>query len=163
VPRAVLFAITDEDRRILESATTDDERVDYVEGVIEERWEPGFVYELDKAWDALHRALNDGRLEWNSAGFPLSAAILGKASMNSGDDYLIGLTPPDDVPAVADALAVLTVDEVRRGYEQIDSADYGPAFGPEDLQYTLDYFADLPTFWKKAADAGRAIIFTACQ
>jgi uncharacterized protein DUF1877 len=163
VPRAVLFAITDDDLHILESATTDDERVDYVQEVIEERWEPGFVYELDKAWDALHRALNDGQLEWNSAGFPLSAAVLGKVSMNSGDDYLIGLTSPDDVPAVADALAVLTVDKVRRGYEKINPADRRPEFGPEDLQYTLDYFAELPTFWKNAASAGRAIIFTVSQ
>jgi Domain of unknown function (DUF1877) len=137
--------------------------VGYVQEVIEERWEPGFVYELDKAWDGLHRALNDGKLEWNSAGFPLSAAILGKVSMNVGDRYLIGLTPSDDVPAVADALAALTVDEIRLGYEKINPADYGPTFGPEDLKYALDYFAELPMFWKVAANAGRAIIFTASQ
>jgi hypothetical protein len=163
MPRAVLFAITDDDRRTLESASTDAERVEYVEEVIEERWEPGFVYELDKSWDALHRALNDGKLEWNGAGFPLSAAILGKASMNSGDDYLIGLTPPEDVGAVADALEALTVDDIQRGYAKIDASQYGPDFGPEDLQYTLDYFAELPMFWRKAAGAGRAVIFTVSQ
>jgi len=163
VPRAVLFAITNEDRRVLESAKSDAERVDYVQEVIEERWEPGFVYELDKAWDGLHRALNNGKLDWNSSRFPLSAAVLGKVSMNAGDRYLIGFTPSDDVPAVADALAALTVDEIRLGYEKINPADYGSDVGPEDLQYTLDYFAELPMFWKEAAKAGRSIIFTASQ
>jgi hypothetical protein len=163
MPRAVLFAITNEDRQILESASTDAERVDYVQEVIEERWEVGFVLELDKAWDGLHRALNHGRLEWNSDGFPLSAAILGKVPMNSGDDYLIGLTPADDVPAVADALAALTVDDIKRGYEQIEPDSYQGFVGSEDLQYTLDYFAELPTFWNKAASAGRTVIFTVSQ
>ena len=107
MPRGVLFAITEDDRRALESASTDDQRVSYVEEVIEERWEPGFVYELDKAWDALHRSLTDGGLEWKGSTFPLGAAVLGKTPIHSGDEYLIGLTPAEDVGTVAAALTAV--------------------------------------------------------
>lgn len=162
MPRAVLFAITEDDRRTLESASTDDQKVSYVEEVIEERWEPGFVYELDKAWDALHRSLTDGELKWNESTFPLGAAVLGKTPMHSGDAYLIGLTSAEDVGTVAAALTAVTVDDVREGYARIDPEKYVD-LGPEDLDYTLEYFSGLPEFWQQAAKAGRSVIFTVSQ
>jgi hypothetical protein len=163
VPRAVLFAITDDDRRELETAATDDERVEYVTEVVEERWDEGFVCELDKAWDALHRALTDGRLEWDNDTFPLNAAILGKDQLNGEGSYIIGLTPSKVVPDVARALAAVTDDQIRQGYARIDPADYGPEHGPEDLEYTLEWFRDLPGLWARAAEAGRSVILAVDQ
>jgi hypothetical protein len=49
VPRAVLFAIVDQEVEALISASDDDERTSYVEDVIEERWDEEWLYELDKA------------------------------------------------------------------------------------------------------------------
>jgi len=161
VPRGVLFAIAEPDVQKLRSAADDDERTDYVSEVIEERWESGFVYELDKAWDALHRALTDGTLSWNKT--TLGWAVLGKEPLNSRGDYVISLTPATEVPQVAEALAAVTPDDLRRGYAQIPTGDYGVALSDDDLQYTLDYFSGLEGFWRAAADAGRSVIFTADQ
>ncbi len=161
--RAVLFAITDSDLSKLEMAKTDRERINYVQEVIEDRWEPGFVYELDKAWDALHRSLTDGRLEFGNGAFPLNAAVLGPVRLTTDDSYIITLTPRDMVTAVAEAVARVTDADIQRGYRSIDRSDYGPEYGEEDLSYTLGWFKELPAFWKNAAAAGRSVIFTVDQ
>jgi hypothetical protein len=74
--RGVLFAITDEDREALLGMDDDAAVADYVSEVIEERWERGFLAETDKAWDAMHRCLTDGRLEFGNGTFPLNRCIL---------------------------------------------------------------------------------------
>lgn len=161
--RALLFAITDSDLSKLEAAKTDRERINYVQQVIEHRWEHGFLYELDKAWDALHRSLTDGRLEFGNGTFPLNAAVLGPLRLTTDDPYIITLTPRDAVTAVSDALARVTEADIKRGYSLIDPSDYGPEYGDEDLSYTLGCFEELPSFWKSAAAAGRSVIFTVDQ
>jgi hypothetical protein len=59
--------------------------------------------EIDKAWDAIHRALTDGTLE--PGAFPLGRAILGGRQLHRGDDYIVALVTKLEVPAVAGALA----------------------------------------------------------
>jgi len=161
--RAVLFAITDNDLSQLQAATTDRERINYVREVIEERWEHGYLCELDKAWDALHRSLTDGRLDFGNGTFPLNAAVLGAVRLTTDDSYIITLTPRQMVTAVSDALASVTEADIRRGYRSIDPSDYGPEYGDDDLTYTLGWFEELPAFWKKAAATGRSVIFTVDQ
>jgi hypothetical protein len=102
-------------------------------------------------------------LQWDNGTFPLNAAILGKEQLNGGGSYIIGLTPSESVPDVANALAAVTDEQIRQGYARIDPADYGPQYGPEDLEYTLEWFREVPGFWARAADAGRSVIVTVDQ
>jgi hypothetical protein len=67
------------------------------------------------------------------------------------------------VSAVSEALAHVTDADIQRGYRSIDPSDYGPEYGDDDLDYTLGLFEELPAFWKKAAAAGRSVIFTVDQ
>jgi hypothetical protein len=160
--RGVLFAVTSEDERRLLAAADDEAVAELVED-IEERWEAGFVAETDKAWDAIHRTLNNGRLEYDSGGRLVGRAILGGRLLASGEDYVVVHTAAMDVPAVSAALAAVTEAEFAEGYRRIDPADYGPEHGDEDLAYSWDYFGGVRELWQAAAVAGRAVIFTVDQ
>lgn len=154
-----MFAITNEDLEALEARQGSEELAEYISEVIEERWDDGYVCELDKAWDALHRSLTDGTLG-DGGEYPLSAVIFGHEPLDAGDEYFVGLTRPADVPVVANALESVSVELLRDGYHRIPASDYGPNYGDEDLEYMLHWFAELPGFWQRARDAKRAVIFT---
>jgi hypothetical protein len=161
--RGVLFAITDEDRDMLAGLTDEDERVDYVGEVIEERWEKAFVAETDKAWDAMHRCLTDGSLGFDNGTFPLNRCILGGELLTSGEDYLIILTDAQEVPAVSVALDGVTRDWFGEAYGRIDRDSYGPEYGPDDLEYTWGWFQGVRDLWRRAAADGRSVVFTVDQ
>ena len=156
----VLFAITPVDRDALLGFDDEDEAADYLHEVIEERWEKPFVMELDKAWDAIHRTLTDGSLEFDNGEFPLNHCILGGRVLVSDDEVLV-LKPADEVAVVSAALEPITEDWFAERYRRIDPADYGPEHGDEDLAYTWENFEDARVFWKQAADAGRDVVFSA--
>ncbi|TCO44930.1 uncharacterized protein DUF1877 [Kribbella antiqua] len=154
------FAITDKDRRKLLDMEGDDEGIsEYVHEVIEER-DDDYNVAADKAWDAIHRSLTDGRLGFDNGASPLNLAVLGGKLLTSGEDEIVVLVDKDQAPAVAAALMAVTEPSLRTGYERIDAADY-PAFGDEDFDYTWENFVHLTDFWRQAAASKRHVIFTA--
>ena len=99
--RGVLFTITDTDVQQLLSArqaTDADDEVMAVVEEIEERWDENWLYETDKAWDAIHRCLTDGQLEYENGEYPLNHCILGGTQLYAGDDYIISLKSPQQSP-----------------------------------------------------------------
>ena len=157
--RGVLFALTAEDNELISEADTDEEVMAIVEQ-IEERWERPWLEELDKAWDALHRCLNDGTLTEDGGEYPLSFAILGSEPVYDGDDYIVCYVAASTVVDVAEALKPLDEQWLRERYRSLDFVDYQGFRSEEDLVYTVAYFADLKSFYQRAAAAGRAVIFT---
>ncbi len=96
--RGVHFAISaDEQARIL-SAVDDEAVLTLVQDVIEERWDKEWLYESDKAWDAIHRCLTDGTLRPNRGTYPLKLAVLGGRQLYSADDYIISLVSQHENP-----------------------------------------------------------------
>src|SRR5689334_2722552 len=66
--RGVHLALDDSDVAAFR-AIDPNERADYVMEVLEEKFFPGDksrYQESDKAWDAMHRALTDGELDWHN-------------------------------------------------------------------------------------------------
>lgn len=66
----VLFSLDKESVDKLKSFESDEERLDHLQMEIEEEYfnkYPDKLCELDKAWDAIHRTLTDGKLEWTMA------------------------------------------------------------------------------------------------
>lgn len=55
--------------------------------MVEERWEKteGYVCETDKARDAIHRYLTDGKLEFENGTDPLRLTILGGEQLHPDD------------------------------------------------------------------------------
>ncbi len=161
--RGVHFAITDEDLAALRLAGSDEAVMEIIEA-IEERWEKadGFVCETDKAWDAIHRCLTDGKLEFANGADPLRLCILGGEQLFEGDDYIVALVDHARLRSLADALASITPDFLAGRYSQLTS-DYSQPKSQEDCQYTWGWFSDLPAFFDRAEKAGRHVIFTVDQ
>ena len=119
--------------------------------------------DTDKAWDAIHRSLTDGRLGFDNGRYPLNAAVLGGRQLHDAEDYIVSLLTPEQVRDVADALAHVSRETLHIGYVSIDPEEYGPEFGDEDFEYTWANFADLAAFFQRSAHAQAHVIFTVDQ
>jgi hypothetical protein len=159
--RGVHFALTPEDEaRLVDETHDDDELLEAVEE-IEERWDRKWLVETDKAWDAIHRCLTDGSLEYGST--PLHKCILGSNNLYEGDDYIVSLLRPAEVKEVAEAIEGIDREEMRRKYDAIDPDDYDGELSDDDFEYTWSNFSDLRAFFRKAAEHQRAVVFTVDQ
>ncbi|MEM6926371.1 MAG: DUF1877 family protein [Myxococcota bacterium] len=158
MPRGVLFALDDAQSARLAAAAGDAAVRDCI-AAIEERWERAWLFQTDKAWDAIHRALTDGRLLYENGAFPLSHCILGGFQLHAEDDWVVSVTAEEHVADVARALADVTEEVLREGYARIDADDY-PDKSDADFAYTWASFRGLPEFYGKAAEAGRPVVFT---
>jgi hypothetical protein len=160
--RGVLFAIEADDAERLLEAGDDDEVMGVIEEV-EENWDEANLAETDKAWDAIHRALTNGLLEWSNGGYPLNHVILGGRRLYQGDDYVAVLKTPEQVRDVA--AAVRSIDDAGMAalYDRNVPHDYDPNHGDEDRTYTVDWFAGVRELFVSAADSGRWVLFTVDQ
>jgi hypothetical protein len=62
----VHFALNHEDEQRLLLAENDEDVRRIAIEEIEERWDENWLQQTDKAWDAIHRSLNGGKLTWDS-------------------------------------------------------------------------------------------------
>lgn len=156
--RGVLFAIDDDDLARLGDATGDAE-VAAVIADLEERWEGAGACELDKAWDAIHRTLTDGRLEFGSGRPPLSLAILGGTRLYDGDALIVTVKAADQVIAIDRALRAWDRARFREAYYRLPKGDYGD-LDEQDLEYVWAYFEKMRDAFREAAAAERAVVFS---
>jgi hypothetical protein len=162
----VLFSLDEKTVSKLKSFKSDEDRLAFLQEDIEETImgnEPERFAELDKSWEALHRSLTDGKLEWSNGTFPLNHVILGGQQIYQEDDYIMSLKTPEQVEKIAEAIVAVSESDLRTGYNKIDSKDYGCDFTDEDFEYTWTWFYDSLEFWKKAASEKRFVLFTADQ
>ncbi len=158
--RGVHFAVTPDQEKQLLAAKSDRKLMELV-GEIEDTWERPFVCETDKAWNAIHRCLTDGTLLCVSGEYPLNHCICGGRQLIRGRNYTVSYVAPARVKDVASALAKLAKAWMRRRYDQLDPEEYDEVeIGDEDFDYTWESVLDLRRFYKMAAEADRAVIFT---
>ena len=138
----------------------DDEAVMEVIEEVEEDWDRSNLVETDKAWDAIHRALTDGALEWANGEYPLNHVILGGLDLMEGEDYVAVLKSPDQVRDVADAIVAIDDVAMAGRYASIVPSDYAPEYGDDDRDYTVEWFGGVRTFYRTAAVADRWVLFT---
>lgn len=162
--RGVHFALTEEQAaHLMDSPNADNDfLMAFVEEVEEgsdgEGWDAEWVQETDKAWEAIHRCLTDGKLEWGDTTYHM--CILGNYNLYEGDDYIMNFLTPDEVSQVAAAIKDIDRAEMRRRYNAIDTATYHRELSDNDFQYTWSWFPSLRDFFQKAAAAKRAMLFT---
>ena len=173
---AVLFALREEDVEKLRQVKRGD-RAEYMHEKIEELFfdqYPEYTCELDKSWDAMHRMLTDGNLNFENQYPPLCNVIFGGEFLYgllrrlSGevvtleaeeDEYMI-LKTPQQVAEIAEALPQKTREECRERYYRIDVQDYGFELVEDDFEYTWEYLQGSIEFWKRAAEEKRYVLFT---
>jgi hypothetical protein len=156
----VHFAVNKSQAQALLAAKSDRALMRLIEQ-IEEVWEQPFVVESDKAWDAIHRCLTDGTLLYVSGEYPLNHCICGGQQLYRGRDYTVSFVSARQVKDVSAALNKLTKARMRRRYSLLDPEEYNEVeMGEEDFSYTWENFLDIRRFYRKAAEVGRAVIFT---
>ena len=160
--RGVFFAITSEQAQALDEASDDDSLMELVEA-IEEAWDDDNLAECDNSWDALHRLLTDGALEFGNGQEPLRHCVLGPEQLHEGDDYIVSLVYPEKVRAISQALAALTEDAFAERYRTIVPHDYAAEYGDDDRAYTWEYFQGVRDVYRRAAERGRFMLFTVDQ
>ncbi len=160
--RGVFFAITEEQAATLQAAPDDDALLSVVEE-IEEAWDRDNLAECDKAWDAMHRLLTDGALQFGNGPEPFCHCVLGPLQLHEGDDYIVSLVPPDKVKEVAAALAAIDKPWFDERYRTTVPSDYAPEYGDDDREYTWNWFEGVRDLYQRAATRGRWIVFTVDQ
>lgn len=159
--RGVHFAVAPAQEKALLAAKSDRKLMELVEE-IEEAWEEPFICETDKAWDAIHRCLTDGTLLFVSGEYPLNHCICGGRQLFRGRDYTVSYVSTPQVKDVAKAMPKITKAWMRQRYDALDPEEYNEVeMGNEDVDYTWENFRELRRFFRKAAEVGRAVIFTA--
>ena len=156
--RGVHFAITDDEESRILSAKDDEAVYDVVES-IEEKWDKEHLQETDKAWDGIHRALTDGKLEFENGEYPFKRCILGGRQLYEGDDYVVSYLPRSEVSDVANAIVLINKSQLRELYKQINPSGYYFEVSEEDFEYIWSWFKPLKGFFKRAADDNRPVIF----
>jgi Domain of unknown function (DUF1877) len=160
VSLGVHFALSTQDEARLLAAAGDDDAVIGIVEQIEEGSVPGPHCDSDKAWDALHRCLTDGKLEYANGTYPLRAAVLGGRQLVEDAEYTVSYVSADQVRDVAEALSVIEEDWLRRRYDTLGDTDYAGPMDEDDFEYTWDALEDIREFFAVAAEAGQAVIFT---
>ena len=162
----VHFGLSGAEADKLRGFEDDAARLEYLQEELEEDYwadHPDLVAESDKAWDAIHRTLGDGTMNWNCGEYPLNCVILGGESIYGESDYILSLKDPKIVADVAAALPGVTEAQFRAKYFAIDPEDYGFPVTEQDFEYTWSWFQKVRTMWLRAASEGRVILFTADQ
>lgn len=156
----VHFALTVEEEAGLLAAVGDDTAVMDLVEQIEERCDTAHLCESDKAWDAIHRCLTDGRLEYANGTYPLNVTVLGGRQLIEGEDYTVSYATAGQVRDIAAELAVIEEPWLRRRYDALAGTDYAGPHDEDDFDDTWSGLQDLQEFFASAAGAGRAVIFT---
>ena len=162
----VHFALTlEQSSRLMDTPGMDDDGLlafvlEIEEGPNGKGWDAEWVQETDKSWDAIHRCLTDGKLEWGRT--PFHYCILGSDNLHEGDDYIMNFLEQEEVKEVATAIKGIDRAELRRRYDDIDTETYGE-LSDSDFEYTWGWFSHLREFFQKAAAANRAMLFTVDQ
>jgi hypothetical protein len=160
VSLGVHFALSTQDEARLLAAAGDDDAVIRIVEEIEESSYTEPHCDSDKAWDALHRCLTDGKLEYAGGTYPLRAAVLGGRQLVEEAEYTVSYVPAEQVRDVAEALSIIEEDWLRQRYLTLGDTDYAGPVDEDDFEYTWDALEDIREFFAVAAEAGRAVIFT---
>lgn len=163
--RGVFFALSAAQKEHLLALDSDEKRLDYIQEEIEEAWDEAHSLETDKAWDAIHRCLNDGTLTTARSANPLCKLILGGRHLYSDTQrYIVNLIEHNELSEISASLKGVTKDWLKARYEQLQGTDYPQEFiSDQDFEYTWENFAGIPDFIGRADNEGRSVIFTVDQ
>jgi hypothetical protein len=160
------FALTEQEAAHLRSLPDDASRLEHLLEDLEDTYfgeHPDLMAQSDKSWDAMHRALADGKLTWRGGEYPLNHVVLAGELLYQKSDHIMSLKTPPQVRDIAEALPAITEAEFRRRYFAIDAASYGFPMSEQDLDYTWDWFKGVRDLYLRAASEGRFVLFTASQ
>ncbi|MCI8422527.1 MAG: YfbM family protein [Lawsonibacter sp.] len=156
-------AITKEELDKLRAVPRADRLPDYLDNVMVQE----DTCDLDKAWDAIHRALTNGKLEYGGKHAPGSWVILGgevlRGDQAGEEDYIVTCKNPHQVLRVSRFLQTMPEEAFRVLYFSIDPEEYGFELSEDDFEYTWSNLEDSIPFWNNAAEKGFWVLFDVDQ
>jgi len=163
--RGVFFALNPLMEKKLLAAKNDDDLLGMIQADIEEDWDQEWLCDIEDAWDPLHRCLTDGTLRGRS-GSPLEKCVLGGEQLHQGKKYTASYLNAEEIKSMAGGLQAITRGWLRSRYFGMKKASllnlhgYDHPLDEKDFEITWTSFMATRTFFQKAAQAGRAVIFT---
>ena len=155
-------AITRETLEKLRAVPREDRVPDYLDEM-----ETADIYDVDKSWDAMHRALCGSRLEFGDDPAPGCWVVLGgevlRGDREGEEDYIVTCKNPHQVKRIYQFLQELTEEKFRELYFAIDPEEYEYPMDEEDFGYTWEYLSDSRPFWHSAAEKGLWVLFDVDQ
>jgi hypothetical protein len=156
----VLFALSTADDGHLRSLPDARARVGWVAKDIEERWDKDWLLAIDTLWFPVHYCLHGSSAYPLPGASPEAKAIFGGEPLGMPKLYTIDYKSPLLTASIAKALGFMRDDAIWARAGLVERKDYqGPR--EENLQLAVvEAVHDLARFYRSAADAGRAVIFT---
>ena len=119
----------------------------------------GRVLELGTLWDPLHRCLTDGELDPAGGEAPLNHAILGGKQLHRGNDYIAAMVRPDMTTFVAEALAEVKEDELRKKFFGLNPESYGRPINEKHFMEVWIALRNARILYEAAAENLEAVVF----
>ena len=130
------------------------------------RRDDAWQQQTEHTWEVLHRCLGDGTLRRTGKSV-LGKCVLGGRQLYRGNEYIISFLAPEEVGAVAQALAPLTRGWMRKRYFALKKqllwfnfSDYNGPLTEHGFATAWGYFEQVRAFFQKAAAENRAMIFS---
>ena len=168
--RGWLTALRFHERLIVQIATDTTKLAAYLNSLYPAADADGRVQLLDKSWDAMHRVLCDGWLDYTHGDPLLRRCILGGQPLSRSEDWLISYVPPRWVRRMPARLALIDQAWFRERYFALDRTPAGPeAFrydyelSEQHFEGTWEYFTFAREFYASAARRGLGTVFAADQ
>ena len=121
----------------------------------------GRVLDTGILWDPIHRCLTEGELDPTGGDFPLNHAVLGGKQLLKGTDHTAVLIRPDMTRFIADGLAELEEDHVRKKFFALGSGSYKQPIDEKHFMEMWLMLQNLKVFFEAAAENMEAVVFTA--
>lgn len=121
----------------------------------------GRVLDTGVLWDPIHRCLTEGELDPAGGDFPLNSAVLGGKQLHLAHDYAAVLIRPDMTRFIADALAELEEDDIRKKFFALKGGTYDRPIDEKRFMEMWLRLQDLKVFFEAAAENMEAVVFTA--
>jgi hypothetical protein len=156
----VYFALTADDERQLLALTEPRSRAAFVANGVEERWDEAWLHASGEAWFAVHFCLH-GSSAFPASGLPPEArTVFGGVPLGVPNLYSIDYKDQQLVRQIGSALGRMRDDAVWARAGLVERKDFT---GPRDngLQVAVvDEIHAIGEFYRRAADAAHAVIFT---
>lgn len=155
------FTIDDDEVAVLLAIDDDRKRRSCVQEIILQHYTSKsrqFLVQRGDAWNAMHRALSGGHLNWIDGDYPHNHTILGGKSLGSHADTIMSLKAPDEVKDIAAALSVMDHSQLRRCYEKTDASP-----GEEDFEQIWNRFQSIRNLYGYAATENKFVLFFSDQ
>lgn len=122
----------------------------------EQNREDGLILECGADWALIDQALTGGAPDPEAGTMPLHHVVLGGRHLYRGDDLFAVLVRPDLTAHVAEAIAGLDESDFRARCREVQSNANEEALA--GVAKTLQHIGE---FFRRAAEAGNAVIFAA--